>query len=401
MKVYLTLLLISALVTYVTTPLMRHIGFRIGAVAAVRDRDVHTVPTSRLGGIAIFLGIASAIGVASVIPFLKPVFENSGAAWAVVGGAALVCLIGVIDDIVDLDWMVKLAGQVFAAWIMAWGGIQLVTIPVAGLTIASSPVSLLATMLIVVVAINAVNFVDGLDGLAAGMIAIGSSAFALYTYVIQRDASSGDYSSLATLILAALVGATIGFLPHNLHPARIFMGDSGSMVLGLTMAGAAIIVTGQIDPEIVSARERLPAFVPIILPIMVVAIPLLDMVIAIVTRTLKGRSPWSADSHHLHHRLMDFGHSHRWAVSVLYIWTAVLSFGTVSLVFMRGRYSLLVMILGILVATVVTYTPKFRTGVTEVLEWAGGGREPESDEPSEGSEDDRGRARRAPSKAGT
>ncbi|MBN2176722.1 MAG: undecaprenyl/decaprenyl-phosphate alpha-N-acetylglucosaminyl 1-phosphate transferase [Demequinaceae bacterium] len=388
MKVYLALLLFSALVTYIATPVMRHIGFRIGAVAAVRDRDVHKVPTARLGGVAIFLGIAAAIALANAIPFLQPVFDNSGAAWAVMGGAGLVCVIGVIDDIVDLDWMAKLAGQVFAAWIMAWGGVQLVTVPIAGLTIASSPVSLLATMLIVVVAINAINFVDGLDGLAAGMMAIGGSAFALYTYVIQRDASPGDYSSLATLILAALVGACIGFLPHNLHPARVFMGDSGSMVLGLTMAGAAIIVTGQIDPEVVSARERLPAFVPIILPIMVVAVPLLDMALAIVTRTVRGQSPWSADSHHLHHRLMDFGHSHRWAVSVLYIWTAALSFGAVSLVFVRGRYAALLMGVGIVIAAVVTYSPRFRTRVTRVLDWAGQrGPDEEVDEPGDAAED--------------
>lgn len=387
MKVYLALLLFSALVTYISTPLMRYIGFKIGAVAAVRERDVHRVPTARLGGVAIFLGIAAAITLASVTPFLRPAFTNSGAAWAVIGGAALVCLIGAIDDIVDLDWMVKLAGQVFAAWIVAWGGVQLVTFPIAGLTIASSPISLVVTMLVVVVAINAVNFVDGLDGLAAGVIAIGGSAFALYTYVIQQDASPGDYSSLATLILAALVGACIGFLPHNLHPARIFMGDSGSMVLGLTMASAAIIVTGQIDPEIVSEREILPSFLPIVLPIMVVAIPLLDMGIAVISRTIRGKSPWKADSHHLHHRLLAFGHSHRWAVAVLYVWTTVLSFGTVSLVFMRGRYSALLLAVGIVVASIVTFSPKFRTAATGVLDWAGnrngtepsGGEEPTVD----------------------
>ncbi len=145
--------------------------------------------------------------------------------------------------------MAKLAGQVLAALVMAWGGVQLVTVPIAGVTIGSSYVSLVATVVVVVIAINAVNFVDGLDGLAAGMVAIGGLAFFTYTYVLARSASPGDYSSLATLILAVLVGACIGFLPHNVHPARIFMGDSGSMVLGLTIAAAAIIVTGQIDPE--------------------------------------------------------------------------------------------------------------------------------------------------------
>jgi UDP-GlcNAc:undecaprenyl-phosphate GlcNAc-1-phosphate transferase len=379
-KVYLLLLFVSALVTYVATPAMRYLAFKIGAVAAVRERDVHQVATARLGGVAIFLGLAVSLALASRVPFLGAVFQTSGAVWAVIGGAFLVCVIGVIDDIIDLDWMAKLAGQVFAAWIVAWGGVQLVSVPIGGLTIASSPISLAVTMIVVVVAINAVNFIDGLDGLAAGMMAIGGSAFFLYTYVIQRNASPGDYSSLATLILAALVGACLGFLPHNLHPARIFMGDSGSMVLGLTMACAAIIVTGQIDPEVVSSRERLPAFVPILLPVMVVAVPLLDMALAVVTRTLRGKSPWSADSHHLHHRLLAFGHSHRWAVSVLYVWTAVLSFGTVSLVFVRGRYAALFMAIGIVAAGLVTFSPKYRGRLAEVLEWAGvrAGKQPAS-----------------------
>jgi UDP-GlcNAc:undecaprenyl-phosphate GlcNAc-1-phosphate transferase len=370
-KVYLTLVVIAALVSYAATPAMRHLAYRIGAVTAVRERDVHSVPTARLGGVAIYLGFVASVVTASRVPFLGPVFEVSGAAWAVLGGAGLVCLLGVIDDVYDLDWMAKLAGQVFAAWILAWGGVQLVTVPIGGVTIASSPLSLAATMLSVVIAINAVNFVDGLDGLAAGMIAIGASAFFVYTYVLARDASPGDYSSLATMILAALVGACLGFLPHNVHPARIFMGDSGAMVLGLTIAAAAIIVTGQVDPEIVGKRERIPAIVPIVLPIMVVAVPLADMVLAVIRRTIRGESPWSADSHHLHHQLLRFGHSHRWAVAVLYIWTAVLSFGTVSLVFMSGTCALTVLGVGILVAATVTFSPKFRDALARTLQSLG------------------------------
>ena len=367
MKVYLTLVVIAALVSYVATPAMRHLAYRIGAVTAVRDRDVHVVPTARLGGVAIYLGIVASVVAASRVPFLGRVFEVSGAAWAVLAGAGLVCLLGVIDDVYDLDWMAKLAGQVFAAWILAWGGVQLVTFPIGGVTIASSPLSLAATMLSVVIAINAVNFVDGLDGLAAGMIAIGASAFFVYTYVLARDASPGDYSSLATLILAALVGACLGFLPHNVHPARIFMGDSGAMVLGLTIAAAAIIVTGQVDPAIVGERERIPAIVPLLLPIMVVFVPLADMALAVIRRTIRGESPWAPDAHHLHHQLLRFGHSHRWAVAVLYIWTAVLSFGTVSLVFMSGRWALTVLGLGIVVAATVTFSPKFRDALARTL----------------------------------
>jgi len=359
-KVYLTLLVVAALVAYATTPAMRHLAFRTGAVTAVRERDVHTRPTARLGGIAIFLGIAAGILIAQNIPFLAPVFEASSAAWGVLAGAALVAALGMADDIWDLDWMAKLAGQVLAALIMAWSGVQLVTVPIAGLTIGSSYLSLAATVIVVVVAINAVNFVDGLDGLAAGMVAIGGAAFLTYTYVLARSASPGDYSSLASLILAVLVGACLGFLPHNLHPARIFMGDSGSMVLGLTIAGAAIIVTGQIDPAVVSERERIPAFIPIVLPLMVLAVPLIDMTAAVIRRTLKGTSPFMPDAHHLHHVLLRAGHSHRWAVGVLYMWTAVLSFGTVSLVFLDTAQALTLVGVGLAVAALITFSPALR-----------------------------------------
>jgi len=359
-KVYLVLMAVAALITYLSTPAMRHLAIRLGAVTAVRERDVHATPTARLGGVAIFLGIAAGTAIASTVPFLNGVFDASHAPWAVVAGAALVCVLGAADDAFDLDWMAKLAGQVLAALVMAWGGVQLVTVPIAGLTIGSSYLSLAATVLIVVIAMNAVNFVDGLDGLAAGMIVIGGVAFLTYTYLLARSATPGDYASLATLVLAVLVGACVGFLPHNMHPARIFMGDSGSMVLGLTIAGAAIIVTGQIDPEVVSERERIPAFIPIVLPLMVLAVPLIDMGLAIIRRTLRGESPFAPDAHHLHHVLLRAGHSHRWAVGALYVWTAVLSFGTVSLVFLPLAWAFVSIGTGILGACLITFSPSLR-----------------------------------------
>lgn len=367
MKVYLTLLVISALVTFVTTPVMRHLAFRWGAVTAVRDRDVHTTPTPRLGGVAIYLGLVVGMAIASTVPFLEGVFETSNAAWAVLAGAGLVCILGVVDDIWDLDWMAKLAGQMLGALLMAWGGVQLVAVPLGGLTIGSSYLSLIATVLVSVVAMNAVNFVDGLDGLAAGVVALGGMAFMTYTYILARGASPGDYSSLATLILAVMVGACIGFLPHNLHPARIFMGDSGSMVLGVTFAAAALIVTGQIDPSVVNQRESIPAFIPIALPIAVVAVPLIDMTLAFFRRLRRGQSPFKADSHHLHHLLIRHGHSHRWAVSVMWVWTAVMSFGTVSLVFMPLKYAGVLIAVALLLAAALTFSPGFRRALRRIL----------------------------------
>jgi UDP-GlcNAc:undecaprenyl-phosphate/decaprenyl-phosphate GlcNAc-1-phosphate transferase len=331
-RVYLLVMLISAATTFLLTPFARWLAIRLGAVTAVRARDVHTIPTPRLGGVAMLLGMVMAVAFASQMPFLSGVFAASDDAWVILGGGAMVCLLGIADDVWDLDWMTKLVGQVLAGGFMAWQGVQLVTIPVGGLTIGSDRLSLFATVLVVVVAMNAVNFVDGLDGLAAGVIAIGGGGFFVYTYLLTQDASPTDYSNLATVIVSALVGACLGFLPHNFHPARIFMGDSGSMLLGLTIAAASIVVTGQIDPERVSGGQSLPAFIPILLPMAVLVLPLLDMTLAVVRRMLAGKSPFHPDRMHLHHRLLELGHSHTRAVVIMYLWCAVFAFGGSALV---------------------------------------------------------------------
>lgn len=372
MRVYLVLLVMAALVTYATTPMMRHLAFKVGAVTAVRDRDVHTIPTARLGGLAILLGIGAGVVVASQIPFLQPVFASSSAAWSVVGASALLGALGFADDLWDLDWMVKLGGQVLSALVLAWGGVQIVSIPLFGRVIGSSYLSLALTVLVVVVSINAVNFVDGLDGLAAGMVGIGAAAFFVYTYGLSLTASPGDYSSLASVILVILVGVCAGFLPHNAHPARIFMGDSGSMVLGLTIAAASIIVTGQIDTEAVNERQAIPAFIPILLPLVILAVPLIDMTAAVIRRSLRGQSPWKADAHHMHHLLLRFGHTHRWAVTVLWLWTFVLSFGIVSLIYLRGRYALALLAVGLLLVGLVTFSAGTRRALSRAWRWMGG-----------------------------
>ncbi|WP_407344221.1 MraY family glycosyltransferase [Pengzhenrongella phosphoraccumulans] len=360
MKAYLLVLLIAAAVTYVTTPIARWIALRSGAITAVRARDVHSIPTPRLGGIAMLAGIAVALVVASQIPFLGGVFEDSHQAWGILGAAAMVCLLGVADDIWDLDWITKLVGQVLAAGFLAWsggGGVVLYQLPIGGVTAGSPRLFLFLTVLTVVVAMNAVNFVDGLDGLAAGMIAIGGTAFFIYTYLLTREASDGDYSNLATLVIAVLVGACLGFLPHNFHPARIFMGDSGSMLIGLLIAAAAIVVTGQIDPGVVSNRQTIPAFLPILLPIAVLVLPLLDMGLAVIRRVGAGTSPFHPDRMHLHHRLLALGHSHQRAVVIMYLWTAVFAFSGAALVTFSTTTVLVVMGAGVLVATGLTLGP--------------------------------------------
>lgn len=357
MRVYLLVLLVAAAVTYLATPLARWLALRTGAITAVRDRDVHAVPTPRLGGLAMLAGMAVALILAAQMPFLDGVFTTA-TVWAVLGCAALVALLGAADDIWELDWFTKLIGQVLAAGLLVWlGDVQLYALPIGGLTIASSQASLAATVLVIVVAMNAVNFVDGLDGLAAGLIAIGGAGFFGYTYLLSRDASPLDYSNTASLVVAVLVGACLGFLPHNFHPARVFMGDSGSMLIGLTIAAGAIIVTGQLDTVQVSTRQQFPAFLPIVLPIAVLMLPLLDMGLAVVRRLGAGRSPFHPDRRHLHHRLLQLGHSHRRAVLIMYMWTGLFALGGASLAVWTLDQVLLFAGVGAVVALVLTLGP--------------------------------------------
>ena len=367
MKVYLLVMAIATATTYVAVPIIRHIALVGNALTPVRARDVHSTPIPRLGGVAMFFGLFSAISVASTIPYLSDVIDSS--AWAVVLGAGLVCLLGVVDDLWELDWMTKLAGQILAAGVMAWQGVQLLTFPVAGLTIGSSRLSLISTVIVVVAAINAVNFVDGLDGLAAGIIGIGSTAFFMYTYVLTRATSPGSYSSLAATIVAALIGVCVGFLPHNFNPATIFMGDSGAMQLGLVSAASTIIVTGQIDPGSFDGSRALPAFMPILLPLAVLLLPLTDMMMAIVRRTRKGLSPTHPDRMHMHHRLLAAGHSHRRAVLVMYLWAAVASFPVAAMAFFPLPWVLAGLAISALFAFVVTVDlmPGVRHGLRSAL----------------------------------
>lgn len=331
MRVYLLLMLVAAAATFLTTPFARWVALKSSAISAVRARDVHMVPTPRLGGLAMLIGIVVAVLLASQMPFLSGVFEDRQV-WGIVGGAAIVCALGWADDKWDLDWVTKLAGQVLAAGFMALQGVQLITMPIAGVTITSSRMSLLVTVLVVVIAMNAVNFVDGLDGLAAGIIAIGGSAFFLYTYGLTQQVSADDYATLPSVMLAVMVGVCIGFLPHNFHPASIFMGDAGSMLIGLVMAGAAISVTGNIPPGVMTGAQALPAFIPLLLPVAVLMLPLLDMGLAVIRRLAAGKSPMAPDRMHLHHRMLALGHSHRRAVVILYVWTAVFAFSAAALV---------------------------------------------------------------------
>jgi len=360
MREYLLVFAVAAVVTYAATPFVRWLAFASGAITAVRDRDIHTHPIPRLGGLAMLLGFIAALLVASRLPYLSQIFAGSEMAGVLIG-AVIVCAVGVLDDIRELDWLTKLAGQMIAAGVMAFTGVQLLSLPLFGVTVLPAPVLVTLTIFVVIISTNAVNFIDGLDGLAAGVVAIAALAFFSYSYLLSRTYDPPNVFSSATFITAALVGICVGFLPHNFHPARLFMGDSGSLMLGLLLAAATISMTGNIDPSAqVGGNPNVAILLPIVLPLAILSVPLLDVVLAVVRRTRAGRRPWHPDAEHLHHRMLRLGHTHVQAVLVLYLWAAVVALGVVSFAFVNGWLPIVVIVLVVLAAAALTlWLPKW------------------------------------------
>ncbi|MER5408021.1 MraY family glycosyltransferase [Streptomyces sp. NPDC002769] len=340
MREYLLTLCVTAAVTYLLTGPVRKFAIVAGAMPQIRARDVHREPTPRLGGIAMFFGLCAGLLVADHLTNLNAVFSNSNEPRALLSGAALIWLIGVLDDKFEIDALIKLGGQMIAAGVMVMQGLTILWLPIpgVGLVALTQWQGTLLTVALVVITINAVNFVDGLDGLAAGMVCIASAAFFLYAYRIWYSYGI-EAAAPATLFAAILMGMCLGFLPHNMHPARIFMGDSGSMLIGLVLAAGAISITGQIDPDVMNlftgsprntVHQTVPVFIPLLLPLTIIAIPAADLVLAIVRRTWRGQSPFAADRGHLHHRLLEVGHSHSRAVLIMYFWSALIAFGALA-----------------------------------------------------------------------
>jgi UDP-GlcNAc:undecaprenyl-phosphate/decaprenyl-phosphate GlcNAc-1-phosphate transferase len=328
---YALTILVTAAVTYLLTPLVRRVAIAAGAMHAARDRDVHIVPIPRLGGLAMYAGVAAGVMVASQVTPLRTLFQGSPRmAPGLLLAGGLIALVGAVDDRWGVSPIIKLAGQVGAGGILVWSGAQLSWLPepnggTLGLTANQSTV---LTILVVVATINAVNFIDGLDGLAAGIVCIAAIAFFVYSYrltqVVQPTVSDlGD----PALVSALLVGACLGFLPHNFYPARIFMGDTGSMLLGLLLAYVPISSIASVDYTSLppGAINRFPEILPLLLPAAILVIPYADLLLAVVRRTRAGQSPLTPDRKHLHHRLLDIGHSHRSSVLIMYLWATLFS----------------------------------------------------------------------------
>jgi UDP-GlcNAc:undecaprenyl-phosphate/decaprenyl-phosphate GlcNAc-1-phosphate transferase len=365
---YLLVACVAAAVTFLLTPVARRIAIRSKAVALPRDRDVHAVATPRMGGVALFIGFSLALFVASRLPSLHRSFENGPDMLWVVLSAAIICVVGILDDKYELDSLTKLAGQVLACGLMVTlGGVQLALIPLGDTTVSlGRDLAIPVTILLAVVTINAMNFIDGLDGLAAGVTVIAATAFFVFSYHLAQDGFT-DVTASPILLAAALAGACAGFLPHNFWPARIFMGDSGSMVVGLVLSAAATSATTSADPQAFNgALGSLPLALPLLIPLAVLALPFVDLLLAVIRRVARGRSPFSPDKQHLHHRLLELGHSHRRAVLLLYFWSALLAFAGVGLSYGRRQWLVIgtlctLAAIGILVSVVPGLRSRART----------------------------------------
>lgn len=355
----------AALVTFLITALVRVLARRIGAFTPIRDRDVHKLPTPRMGGVALYLGVAAAVLLARHLPALSQAFSSTTEIAGLLVAGALICAVGVLDDRFDLDAVTKLAGQVLAAGVLVLFGVQWVQmwLPLGdnGSTVSLGQAQgLVITVLITLVLTNAMNFIDGLDGLLAGVALI--AGIGVFVFSVNQLAASHNPTSAsqAPLITAALIGACVGFLPHNFWPARIFMGDSGSMFIGLTMAAAIVSAGGRLDSSTYGGKSTVALLSPLIVVLAVVLIPLLDFLMAVVRRTREGRHPFSADKRHLHHRMLNIGHTHRAAVLVFYLWAVVISGGAVSLSFLPWQVAVGPILVLLAVAVVVSAWPRVR-----------------------------------------
>lgn len=357
--IFLLVASVAALVTWLTSIGVYRIAMRYGIHPPVRERDVHSRPTPRLGGVAMFVGVIAAFIVASFIPEFRSVFGEPLRILVLLAAVTIIVVIGVLDDLVDLDWMLKLGAQLAVAIGIALYSVQIVSLPIAGLTVGSATLSISSTVLVLVLIMNAVNFIDGLDALVAGVTIIGSTAFFTYIWILSQNLGQENATfSLASLITAIVVGVCIGILPLNWHPAKMFIGDAGALMVGLLTAVSAVAVTGQIDVAVVNGRSQLiPALIPIVLPLAILLMPLLDFILAVVRRLLNGKSPFAADRKHLHHRLLDMGHSHFGAVLIFYAWTAVVSIGCILFLFVRPWTAVAFVLIGFVVCAVVTALP--------------------------------------------
>jgi UDP-GlcNAc:undecaprenyl-phosphate GlcNAc-1-phosphate transferase len=346
---YLIIFLAAAGTTFVATPLVRRLAVQVGAISEPNDRTVHASPTPTMGGIAMYAGFLVAMGIAFVLPFFSEVRRGSPVPLAAIVTSTLMFGLGAIDDRRGITALTKFTAQVFIGGVLVLMGVVLLWfwLPGAGVVILNADLAVPLTILWVVAVANAVNLVDGLDGLAAGMIAIAAAAF--FVFLIRTPSTFGD-ASAAALLSAITVGVCLGFLPWNFHPAKIFMGDTGSLMLGLLLAVITISGLGR-DATPPSGGDIVATAGVVVVPLLVLFIPLLDVALAVIRRTRHGTGIARADKEHLHHRLMDIGHGHRQAVLLMYLWSGLVAAAMLAVGLIDGR----ALIGGLLVAVAALF----------------------------------------------
>ena len=315
----------AAVATGLATPLARQFAERSGLLTSPDDRDVHDSPTPSIGGPAMLVGLLAGALVAWLIGDFDAVFATRSEMLGVLVAATMMCAVGVVDDIRPVSAPAKLAGMVLAGSTLSLVGVSLVVlrIPFVDVVLLSPDLSALATVLWVVLLANALNLIDGLDGLATGIVAIAATTFVLYAVRLGNEGLLFE-GNPGALIAVLVAGICVGFLPHNVHPARIFMGDGGALMLGLLMAASTVSVGGRTDAAY--SGQSFFFFAPLVIPLVILGVPLFDMLFAVVRRVATpGLSVTVADKDHLHHRLLRLGHGHWRAVLILWAWTALLS----------------------------------------------------------------------------
>ncbi len=354
---------VTATVTALTTPIARRVAVRSGVLVAPDDRNVHEAPTPPLGGPAMFAGLLAGMFTAWAIGDFAAVFAARTEMIGVLAAAAVMCGVGVLDDVRPVSAPAKIAGMVLAGSLLSLAGVSLLVlrIPFVDLIVLSPDLSALLTVVWVVLIANAVNLIDGLDGLAAGIVGIAALTFLAYA-IRLGDAGVLFDGNPGALIALLVVGICVGFLPHNVHPARIFMGDGGALLLGLLLAASTVAVGGRTDAPF--SGQSFFFFAPIFIPVIVLGVPLFDMTFAIIRRVAtRGLRITQADKDHLHHRILRLGHGHRRAVFILWAWTALLS-GFVLWPTYTGEGDAIVP-MGIAAVCLVLYTvlhPRLRSG---------------------------------------
>ncbi|WP_040160415.1 MraY family glycosyltransferase [Nigerium massiliense] len=359
MREYMLVMLVAVAVTLLGASVCRRFAYRFHAVALVRDRDVHTKPIPYFGGIAMLAGVVAAFVTAINLPWLGSFPLVGHDTLAVFAGSALICGVGTVDDLIELNALAKISGQVLAAGIVVAAGVKFYWIPLADRVITlDNAASILLAVFFILLCVNAINLMDGLDGLAAGVVGIGASAFFVYAYLLSYEQDLVR-ATTASLISVTTIGVCGGFLPHNIHRARMFMGDSGSMLLGFLLACSSISLTGQIDPSLVSpgGGVLISAYLPLVLPFAVMALPFADLILAYVRRTLAGRLWFQADKQHLHHRMLALGHSHRVAVLLLWLWSGVVAYGIVLIGITGAWWAYVAVAGGVALAAFLTWGP--------------------------------------------